>query len=90
MSAESGGLQPAASDPTTASTDETARLRPKGKDRNPLRGLLPFVMRYRGMVLAALTALLASTSVMLFVPLSIRTLIDQGFSPENAASTIPR
>jgi ATP-binding cassette subfamily B protein len=51
-----------------------------------LRGLLPFVMRYRGMVLAALTALLASTSVMLFVPLSIRTLIDQGFSPENAAA----
>ena len=86
MSAESGGLQPAASDPTTASTDETARLRPKGKDLNPLRGLLPFVMRYRGMVLAALTALLASTSVMLFVPLSIRTLIDQGFSPENAAA----
>ena len=86
MSAESGGLQPAASDPTTASTDETERLRPKGKDLNPLRGLLPFVMRYRGMVLAALTALLASTSVMLFVPLSIRTLIDQGFSPENAAA----
>ncbi len=86
MSAESGGLQPAASDPTTASTDETARLRPKGKDLNPLRGLLPFVMRYRGMVIAALTALLASTSVMLFVPLSIRTLIDQGFSPENAAA----
>ncbi|MEZ7981652.1 MAG: ABC transporter transmembrane domain-containing protein [Myxococcota bacterium] len=79
-------MQPAASDPTTASTDETARLRPKGKDLNPLRGLLPFVMRYRGMVLAALTALLASTSVMLFVPLSIRTLIDQGFSPENAAA----
>lgn len=51
-----------------------------------MRGLLPFVMRYRGMVLAALTALLASTSVMLFVPLSIRTLIDQGFSPENAAA----
>jgi len=51
-----------------------------------LRGLLPFVIRYRGMVLAAFTALLASTSVMLFVPLSIRTLIDQGFSPENAAA----
>ena len=51
-----------------------------------MRGLLPFVMRYRGMVLAAFTALLASTSVMLFVPLSIRTLIDQGFSPENAAA----
>ena len=43
-------------------------------------------MRYRGTVIAAFMALLASTSVMLFVPMSIRTLIDQGFSRENAAA----
>jgi len=42
-------------------------------------------MRYKLVVLAAFLALVASTSVMLFVPLSVRSVIDEGFSTENAA-----
>ena len=47
--------------------------------------LVPFVLRYRGVVLAALLALVASTAVMLVVPMSVRLVIDEGFSAENAA-----
>lgn len=43
------------------------------------------MLRYRGVVLAAFLALVASTSVMLFVPMSVRLVIDEGFSAENAA-----
>jgi ATP-binding cassette, subfamily B, bacterial len=45
---------------------------------------LPFVARYKGIVAAAFLALVASTSVMLYVPMTIRQLIDRGFTSENA------
>ena len=76
----------AASDPTTASTDDVARRRPKSRDLRPLRGLVPFVLRYRGHVVAALAALVASTSVMLFVPMAVRRMIDDGFSVADATA----
>ncbi|MCP4905852.1 MAG: ATP-binding cassette domain-containing protein [bacterium] len=72
-------------DLASASTDEIARRPLRGKNLQPLRGLLPFVMRYKRVVLAAFIALVASTSVMLFVPMSVRSVIDEGFSTENAA-----
>jgi ATP-binding cassette subfamily B protein len=50
-----------------------------------LRGLIPFVAPYKGVVVAAFLALVASTSVMLIVPLTVRLMIDHGFSNENAA-----
>jgi ATP-binding cassette subfamily B protein len=46
--------------------------------------LLPFVARYKGVVAAAFLALVAATSVMLYVPLTIREMIDRGFAAENA------
>jgi len=49
-----------------------------------LRALLPFVARYRGVVAAALLALAASASVMLYVPMTVRQMIDRGFTSENA------
>jgi ATP-binding cassette subfamily B protein len=73
-------------DPQTASTDEIARRRPRSRDLRPLRGLLPFVLRYRGHVVAAFLALVASTTVMLLVPMSVRIVIDQGFSADDAAA----
>lgn len=41
---------------------------------------------YKGVVAAAFLALVASTSVMLFVPITVRLMIDKGFSNENAAA----
>lgn len=40
--------------------------------------------RYKGTVGAAFAALVAATSVMLFIPMTVRMVIDEGFSTENA------
>jgi len=77
---------PAPHDPATASDDETARRRPKGKDLKPLRGLVPFVARYRGTVILALIALVASTAVTLSFPMAFRAVIDTGFGQESAGA----
>jgi ATP-binding cassette subfamily B protein len=46
----------------------------------PLRALLPYVLRHRGMVALALIALVASAAAMLTVPVAVRRMIDLGFS----------
>ena len=48
----------------------------------PLLLLLPYVMRYRGKVIAALIALLVAAAATLAVPLAVRRMIDFGFSAE--------
>ncbi|MEA2930981.1 MAG: ATP-binding cassette, subfamily bacterial, partial [Hyphomicrobiales bacterium] len=48
----------------------------------PLIALLPYVMRYRGRVIAALMALLVAAAATLIVPLAVRRMIDFGFSAE--------
>ena len=48
----------------------------------PLLALLPYVMRYRGRVIAALAALLVAAGATLVVPLAVRRMIDFGFSAE--------
>jgi ATP-binding cassette subfamily B protein len=48
----------------------------------PLMALVPYVMRYRGQVAAALVALLVAAMATLIVPLAVRRMIDFGFSAE--------
>src|ERR1041385_4756969 len=48
----------------------------------PLLALIPYVMRYRGKVVAALVALLVAATATLAVPLAVRRMIDFGFSAE--------
>jgi ATP-binding cassette subfamily B protein len=48
----------------------------------PLLALLPYVMRYRGQVAAAMVALLVAAGATLVVPLAVRRMIDNGFSAE--------
>ena len=48
----------------------------------PLLALVPYVMRYRGKVAAALIALLVASAATLAVPLAVRRMIDFGFSAE--------
>ncbi|RME97569.1 MAG: ATP-binding cassette domain-containing protein [Alphaproteobacteria bacterium] len=50
----------------------------------PLAALVPYVMRYKPMVLLALAALLLSAAAMLALPLGVRRMIDFGFSAENS------
>ena len=61
--------------------ERQARLRTLG----PLGRLLPFVMRYRGLVVGACIALLAAAVTTLMLPLAVRRMIDHGFSDSDSA-----
>ena len=74
---------------TTNPAESTSAERPRAKSLNPLRALLPFLRPYRGMMVAALGALLVATVAMLALPVALRQLIDHGIAA-NDASTINR
>jgi ATP-binding cassette subfamily B protein len=57
--------------------DGAARSRPSF---GPLLALRPYLLRYKGMLAAALIALLVSAGATLAVPLAVRRMIDLGFS----------
>ena len=76
--------EPAQRPNATEDPEESARRRPKGRRLRPLLGLLPFLSPYRAVVVAAFCALVASTAVMLVIPLAVRQVIDQGFSRSSA------
>jgi ATP-binding cassette subfamily B protein len=58
--------------------------RPRANNLNPLRELLPFIRPYRGMLCAALGALLVASAAMLALPLALRELIDHVVSARDA------
>ncbi len=64
----------------------TSADRPRAKSLNPLRALLPFLTPYRGMMAAALAALLVATVSMLALPLALRQLIDHGIEAKDAST----
>ena len=58
---------------------ETARVaagRPKNRSLAPLRGLLPFLGRYRGRIAVALVALATASAATLVLPQFARGLIN--------------
>ena len=61
--------------------------RPRAKTLNPLRALIPFLRPYRGMMFAALAALLVATVAMLALPVALRKLIDLGLVTRDAGTT---
>jgi len=63
--------------------------RPKGSSLTPLRSLVPFIMAYRGTLLAALASLLVASAALLALPVAMRYLIDNGFAA-NDVGTINR
>src|SRR5258706_2930184 len=63
--------------------------RPRAKSLNPLRALLPFLRPYRGMMMAALGALLVATVAMLALPVALRKLIDHVVTAKDS-STLDR
>ena len=64
----------------------TTEDRPPAKSLNPLRALLPFLRPYRGMMVAALLALLVASAAMLALPVAIRQLIDHGLATRDSAT----
>lgn len=63
-----------------ATPEEEARNRPKGRTLKPLLHLLPYLRRYRGMLLLAVAALLIASGLMLALPVAARFVIDHGFA----------
>jgi ATP-binding cassette, subfamily B, bacterial len=59
--------------------------RARSRNLRPLRDLVPFLTPYRGMLLAALAALLLAAAATLSLPVAVRFMIDEGFSAESAA-----
>jgi ATP-binding cassette subfamily B protein len=60
--------------------------RPKATSLKPLRALLPFLAPYYGRMAVALAALLVAAAAMLFLPMTLKNVIDEGFSAANAAA----
>ncbi len=58
--------------------------RQKSKSVGPLRGLVPFLTPYKGALLAALGALIATAGLSLILPIAVRRVVD-GFSVEDAS-----
>jgi len=63
--------------------------RPKGSSLKPLKSLVPFILAYRGTLIAAFFALLVASAALLALPIALRYLIDNGFAT-NDVGTINR
>ena len=71
---------------TVNQMEEEAKRRPRGRNLQPLRALLPFILRYPVMLLAAFIALIMATLATLALPVAVRFMIDNGFSGADTAS----
>ena len=58
--------------------------KPPRTSLSALLPLLPYALRYRGRIAAAVVALVAASAATLTVPLAVRRMIDYGFSGEGA------
>ncbi|OYX89887.1 MAG: ABC transporter [Azorhizobium sp. 32-67-21] len=82
--ASASAHSPLAPSPTLASPpEEGGRGRGRASLR-PLLALLPYAVRYRGRVTAALLALGAAAGATLSLPIAVRRMIDYGFAPDHA------
>ena len=71
---------------TVSQMEEEAKRRPRARNLRPLRALLPFILRYPLMLLAAFIALVMATLATLAMPVAVRFMIDNGFSGADTAS----
>ena len=69
-------------DTSTAPSEAPAARR--RRDLSPLKGLAPYLSRYRGHVLAALAAILVAALATLALPMAVRRMIDFGFAEDHA------
>ncbi len=60
----------------------------RGIALRPLAMLVPYVLRYRGRLLAALVALLTAAAATLALPMAVRRMIDYGFNADDGSSLI--
>src|SRR5690606_15680328 len=61
---------------------------PQGRKRSslkPLKRMIPFLIRYKGLVAGSLFSLVLAAVTTLAVPVAVRRMIDHGFSGDDAA-----
>lgn len=63
---------------------EEVNNKPK-RSVKPLRRMLPFLARYKLLVLGALVSLVAAATTTLMVPIAVRRMVDNGFSTDNSS-----
>lgn len=73
------------SNPAVEAIEEEAQRRPPGKGVRPLLQLVPYLTRYRAMVVLAFVSLIGATLATLAIPMASRRLVDHGFDQNNAA-----
>jgi ATP-binding cassette, subfamily B, bacterial len=66
--------------PTLPASTAAAAERERRASLRPLLALKPYVLRYKGMVAAALVSLIVAAGATLAVPLAVRRMIDVGFT----------
>ena len=69
-----------------AQQEDEARRRPRSRSVRPLLALLPFILKYPGMIAGAFIALVMATLATLAMPIAVRFMIDNGFSRDDAGS----
>lgn len=69
-----------------AQQEDEARRRPRSRTVRPLLALVPFILKYPGMIAGAFIALVAATLATLTMPIAVRFMIDNGFSRDDAGS----
>jgi ATP-binding cassette subfamily B protein len=74
-----------ASEQVVENIERQADRRAKSKNLAPLRALKPFLVPYRGMIVAAGLALAIAAAATLVMPIAVRGVIDHGFSAEDAS-----
>ena len=65
-------------------SDPALADRPKAKSIRPLAALWPYLRPYRGVLAAAMVALLLASGAMLALPVALKGLIDRGMAVGNA------
>ena len=73
-------VKPNGQDQTPLSSSATEAERQARVSLQPLLALKPYLLRYRGVIGAALVALIVSAAATLVLPLAVRRMIDVGFS----------
>ncbi|EJF91750.1 ABC transporter transmembrane domain-containing protein [Bartonella tamiae] len=65
---------------TDAKNTENKTIKRKKSNLRPLSTLLPYLLRYKKLAIAAAVSLIVAALVMLVLPIAIRRMLDHGFS----------
>lgn len=84
ISSETWSVKPA-EDQKPMAANAKATSKPRRAPIGALNSILPYALRHRGRIAAALVALIIASAATLLVPIGVRRMVDFGFSDSNAS-----